>query len=176
VKKRPAQPIPLVQRPIIYELHVRAFADSNGDGIGTSRLLARLDYLQDSASLHLLLPFFPSPLRDDGYDISNYVDVHPSYGTLNDSSRSLTRTPAQHAGHDRAGYQSLAISTLVQGCTRCSAWLSSTRDVRLVHYGPALQGRPHHLHRLGKVQLDMGRDCQGLLLAPLLSHQPTQLR
>ena len=71
---------------IIYELHVRAFADSNGDGIGDfPGLLSRLDYLQDlGVTCIWLLPFFPSPLRDDGYDISNYVDVNPSYGTLSD--------------------------------------------------------------------------------------------
>ena len=71
---------------IIYELHVRAFADSNGDGIGDfPGLLSRLDYLQDLGITCIwLLPFFPSPLRDDGYDIANYVDVNPSYGTLND--------------------------------------------------------------------------------------------
>lgn len=71
---------------IIYELHVRAFADSNGDGIGDfPGLLARLDYLQDlGVTCIWLLPFYPSPLRDDGYDISNYVDVNPSYGTLTD--------------------------------------------------------------------------------------------
>ena len=71
---------------IIYELHVRAFADSNGDGIGDfAGLLSRLDYLQDlGVTCIWLLPFFPSPLRDDGYDIANYIDVNPSYGTLND--------------------------------------------------------------------------------------------
>ncbi len=71
---------------IIYELHVRAFADSNGDGIGDfPGLLSRLDYLQDLGITCIwLLPFFPSPLRDDGYDISNYTDVNPSYGTLDD--------------------------------------------------------------------------------------------
>ena len=71
---------------IIYELHVRAFADSNGDGIGDfAGLLSRLDYLQDlGVTCIWLLPFFPSPLRDDGYDIANYVDVNPSYGTLSD--------------------------------------------------------------------------------------------
>ena len=71
---------------IIYELHVRAFADSNGDGIGDfPGLLSRLDYLQDlGVTCIWLLPFFPSPLRDDGYDIANYVDVNPSYGTLGD--------------------------------------------------------------------------------------------
>ncbi len=71
---------------IIYELHVRAFADSNNDGIGDfPGLISKLDYLQDLGVTCLwLLPFFPSPLRDDGYDISNYIDVNPSYGTLND--------------------------------------------------------------------------------------------
>jgi maltose alpha-D-glucosyltransferase/alpha-amylase len=71
---------------IIYELHVRAFSDSNGDGIGDfPGLISKLDYLQDLGITCIwLLPFFPSPLRDDGYDISNYVDVNPSYGTLND--------------------------------------------------------------------------------------------
>ncbi len=71
---------------IIYEIHVRAFADSNNDGIGDfPGLLSRLDYLQDLGVTCLwLLPFFPSPLRDDGYDIANYTDVNPSYGTLAD--------------------------------------------------------------------------------------------
>ncbi|ADW69907.1 maltose alpha-D-glucosyltransferase [Granulicella tundricola] len=71
---------------IIYEIHVRAFADSNNDGIGDfPGLMSKLDYLQDLGVTCLwLLPFFPSPLRDDGYDIANYVDVNPSYGTLND--------------------------------------------------------------------------------------------
>ena len=71
---------------IIYEIHVRAFQDSNGDGIGDfGGLLSRLDYLQDLGVTCLwLLPFFPSPLRDDGYDIANYVDVNPSYGTIED--------------------------------------------------------------------------------------------
>jgi maltose alpha-D-glucosyltransferase/alpha-amylase len=76
---------------IIYEIHVRAFADSNNDGIGDFQgLISRLDYLQDLGVTCLwLLPFFPSPLRDDGYDISNYVDVNPSYGTLADFKQFL---------------------------------------------------------------------------------------
>nr|WP_263342593.1 maltose alpha-D-glucosyltransferase [Acidicapsa dinghuensis] len=71
---------------IIYELHVRAFADSNNDGIGDfPGLISKLDYLQDLGVTCLwLLPFFPSPLRDDGYDIANYEDVNSSYGTLKD--------------------------------------------------------------------------------------------
>jgi len=71
---------------IIYELHVRAFCDSDGDGIGDFRGLAeKLDYLKDlGATAIWLLPFYPSPLKDDGYDIADYTDVHPSYGTLQD--------------------------------------------------------------------------------------------
>ena len=71
---------------ILYELHVRAFADGNGDGIGDfSGLMGKLDYLQELGVTCLwLLPFFPSPLRDDGYDISDYKSVNPSYGTLDD--------------------------------------------------------------------------------------------
>jgi maltose alpha-D-glucosyltransferase/alpha-amylase len=71
---------------IIYELHVRAFADSNNDGIGDfPGLMSHLDYLQELGVTCLwILPFFPSPLRDDGYDIANYIDVNPSYGTLAD--------------------------------------------------------------------------------------------
>jgi maltose alpha-D-glucosyltransferase / alpha-amylase len=83
---------------IIYELHVRAFADSNNDGIGDfPGLMSRLDYLKDLGITCIwLLPFFPSPLRDDGYDISNYTDVNPSYGTLNDFKAFLDA--AHHRG------------------------------------------------------------------------------
>jgi maltose alpha-D-glucosyltransferase/alpha-amylase len=71
---------------VIYEVHVRAFHDDNGDGVGDFRgLIEKLDYLQELGVTALwLLPFYPSPLRDDGYDISDYRQVHPSYGTLRD--------------------------------------------------------------------------------------------
>ncbi len=71
---------------IIYELHVRAFADSDGDGIGDFRgLTEKLDYLRDLGVTAIwLLPFYPSPLKDDGYDIADYTDVQPAYGTLHD--------------------------------------------------------------------------------------------
>jgi hypothetical protein len=71
---------------LIYELHVRAFYDSNNDGIGDfAGLVQKLDYLQDLGVTCLwLLPFFPSPLKDDGYDISDYQNVHPIYGNLDD--------------------------------------------------------------------------------------------
>ncbi|MEP0891454.1 maltose alpha-D-glucosyltransferase [Leptolyngbya sp. PL-A3] len=71
---------------VIYEISVRAFADSNGDGIGDFRgLTERLDYLQELGVTALwILPFFPSPLRDDGYDIADYTSINPIYGTLED--------------------------------------------------------------------------------------------
>ena len=74
---------------VIYQLHVRAFYDSNNDGIGDfPGLTEKLDYLQDLGVTALwLLPFYPSPLRDDGYDIANYLDVNPTYGTLADFKR-----------------------------------------------------------------------------------------
>jgi maltose alpha-D-glucosyltransferase / alpha-amylase len=89
-RSRPAPPVasdPLWYKDaIFYELHVRAFADSNADGVGDFRGLAgRMDYLQDlGITVVWLLPFYPSPLKDDGYDISSYSDIHPSYGTLRD--------------------------------------------------------------------------------------------
>ncbi len=71
---------------VIYELHVRAFHDSDGDGVGDfPGLVERLDYLQDLGVTALwLLPFYPSPLRDDGYDIADYNTINPAYGTLAD--------------------------------------------------------------------------------------------
>ena len=74
------------QDAVIYELHVRSFYDSDGDGVGDFRgLTEKLDYLHDLGVTTLwLLPFYPSPLKDDGYDISNYTAVHPTYGTLSD--------------------------------------------------------------------------------------------
>jgi maltose alpha-D-glucosyltransferase/alpha-amylase len=71
---------------IIYQLHVKAFSDGIGEGMGNfPGLTQRLDYLQDlGVSAVWLLPFYPSPLRDDGYDIANYTGVHPDYGKLRD--------------------------------------------------------------------------------------------
>jgi len=71
---------------LIYELHVRAFMDSDADGSGDFRgLLEKLPYLQDlGVNAIWLLPFYPSPLRDDGYDIADYTNVNPMFGTLGD--------------------------------------------------------------------------------------------
>ncbi|HSW03172.1 maltose alpha-D-glucosyltransferase [Aquabacterium sp.] len=71
---------------VIYELHIKAYADANGDGIGDFRgLTEHLDHVQSlGVNTIWLLPFYPSPLRDDGYDVADYENVHPSYGTLDD--------------------------------------------------------------------------------------------
>jgi len=71
---------------IIYEAHVRAFFDSNADGMGDFRgLAAKLDYLEDLGVTAIwLLPFYPSPWKDDGYDIADYSKIHPAYGTMRD--------------------------------------------------------------------------------------------
>jgi maltose alpha-D-glucosyltransferase/alpha-amylase len=86
------RPEPVLRDPrwykdaIIYELRVRSFYDSDGDGVGDFRGLAsKLDYLHDLGVTALwLLPFYPSPLRDDGYDIADYTAVHPELGTIDD--------------------------------------------------------------------------------------------
>jgi len=71
---------------VIYELHVRGFYDSNGDGIGDLRgIIEKLDYIEDlGVNCLWLLPIFKSPLRDDGYDISDYYSILPEYGTIED--------------------------------------------------------------------------------------------
>jgi maltose alpha-D-glucosyltransferase/alpha-amylase len=80
---------PWYQNAVIYEVFVRAFADSNGDGIGDlPGLTSRLDYLQElGVDTIWLLPITPSPLRDDGYDVSDHYNIHPDYGTLADFRR-----------------------------------------------------------------------------------------
>ncbi len=77
---------------IIYQLHIKAFYDSNNDGIGDIRgLTEKLDYVQElGVNTIWLLPFYPSPMRDDGYDIADYQNVHPQYGARNDI-RNLVR-------------------------------------------------------------------------------------
>ncbi|MGH9617738.1 MAG: maltose alpha-D-glucosyltransferase, partial [Acidobacteriaceae bacterium] len=106
---------------IIYELHVKAFEDANNDGIGDFQgLLSKLDYLQElGITCVWLLPFFASPLRDDGYDIADYLAVHPSYGTLEDFQAFL------HAAHDR-GLQ-VMIELVVNHTSDQHAWFQRAR-------------------------------------------------
>ncbi len=90
VTSRPPNPLgddPLWYKDaVIYQLHVKAFADSSGDGIGDFiGLVSKLDYIASLGVTAIwLMPFYPSPLRDDGYDISDYTNVHPEYGARRD--------------------------------------------------------------------------------------------
>jgi maltose alpha-D-glucosyltransferase/alpha-amylase len=82
---------------VIYQLHVKSFCDSNDDGIGDFKgLMQKLDYIAElGVDTIWLLPFYPSPRRDDGYDISDYRDIHPDYGVMADFKRFIA------AAHDR---------------------------------------------------------------------------
>src|SRR4051794_40766432 len=98
-----SKPLPLENDPlwyqdaIIYEVHVRAFFDQSGDGMGDfAGLTQKLDYLQDlGVTAVWVLPFCPSPWKDDGYDISDYANVHPAYGTLRDFQNFLKEAHAR---------------------------------------------------------------------------------
>ncbi len=109
---------------IIYQLHVRTFCDSNGDGIGDfPGLMQKLDYLQElGVNAIWLLPFFPSPLRDDGYDISDYTAVHPSYGVLEDFKTFLT------AAHDRG--MRIIIELVLNHTSDQHSWFQESRSSR----------------------------------------------
>ncbi|MGE3106790.1 MAG: maltose alpha-D-glucosyltransferase [Phycisphaerales bacterium] len=92
-KRRSGEDPPLdplwYKNAVIYQLHVRSYCDSTSDGVGDfSGLISKLDYLADLGVTAIwLLPFYPSPLRDDGYDIADYSRVNPSYGTMEDVKR-----------------------------------------------------------------------------------------
>ena len=82
---------------VIYQLHVKSFCDSNEDGVGDFKgLTSRLDYLEElGVDCLWLLPMYPSPFRDDGYDIADYYSIHPSYGTLDDFREFLAEAHAR---------------------------------------------------------------------------------
>src|SRR5215471_12440838 len=82
---------------VIYQLHIKAFFDSNDDGMGDFRgLTEKLDYIKDlGVNTIWLLPFYPSPLRDDGYDVADYRNVHPLYGTRHEFQHFV------HEAHER---------------------------------------------------------------------------
>jgi maltose alpha-D-glucosyltransferase/alpha-amylase len=82
---------------VIYQLHIKAFFDANNDGVGDfPGLMQKLDYIQElGISTIWVLPFYPSPLRDDGYDIGDYRNVNPTYGTMRDLRRFV------RAAHER---------------------------------------------------------------------------
>ena len=89
---------PWWQTAVIYQIYPRSFADSNGDGVGDLRGIAgRIDYLSDTLGVDAiwLSPFYPSPMKDFGYDVSDYCDVDPVFGSLGDFDHLLA------AAHER---------------------------------------------------------------------------
>src|SRR5438094_1204691 len=117
---------------IIYELHVKTFCDSDGDGIGDFRgVIYKLAYLTElGVTAVWLLPFYPSPLRDDGYDIADYFDVNPSFGTLDDfralldaahqrNLRVITELVINHTSDQNPWFQKSrrAVATAASGVT-----------------------------------------------------------
>ena len=120
----PVPPTLWYKDAIIYELHVRTFFDGNGDGTGDFRgLTARLDYLQDLGVTALwLLPFYPSPLADDGYDVADYTAVHPAYGTLGDFKRFLAEA-------HRRGLR-VIIDLVLNHTSRQHRWFQRARRAR----------------------------------------------
>jgi maltose alpha-D-glucosyltransferase/alpha-amylase len=109
------------KRAIIYELPVKSFFDANDDGIGDfPGLIEKLDYIESLGVTCLwLLPFFPSPLRDDGYDIADYCQIHPSYGTLEDFKRFLD------AAHERRLH--VVIEFVLNHTSEEHAWFQRAR-------------------------------------------------
>ena len=155
---------------VIYQLHVRTFCDSNADGIGDFvGLTQRLDYLQELGTTAIwLLPFFPSPLRDDGYDIADYTTVHPSYGTLEDFKTSLT------AAHNR-GIR-VIIEMVMNHTSDQHPWFQEARSSRdnpkrdwyvWSDTDTKYQGRAHYFSGYGNVQLDVGPGFEIVLLASI---------
>ena len=157
---------------IIYQLHIRAFCDANEDGIGDFRgLTSKLDYLQDlGVNAIWLLPFYPSPWKDDGYDIADYQGVHPSYGTLHDfraflreaherGLRVITELVLNHTSDEHPWFRRARKSP------PGSRW---RRLLRLEPVARPLQGRADHLQGLRALELDLGPRRRGLLLAPFL--------
>ena len=159
---------------VIYELRVRSFYDANGDGIGDLRgPIEKLDYLKDlGVSALWLLPLYPSPLRDDGYDIADYMSVHPVVGTLEDFRELLTEAHAR-------GLK--VITELVLNHTfRPASWFQRARRA-----APALRSviftverRPEQMvgsciiFQATRPRIGHGIRWPKLLLASLLSHQP----
>ena len=169
----PAQPRDPIwyKRAVFYEVLIRGFYDSNGDGTGDIRgLTQKLDYLQWlGVDCIWLLPIFQSPLRDGGYDISDYMQVLPEFGDLGDF---VQLVDAAHARGMRI------IADLVMNHTSdAHPWFQASRSDPTGPYGDfyvwsdtddALPGRPDHLRRHREVQLDLGSRTRAVLLAPVL--------
>jgi maltose alpha-D-glucosyltransferase/alpha-amylase len=170
---------------ILYELHVRAFHDSDGDGIGDFKgITEKLDYLQDLGITAIwLLPFYPSPLKDDGYDIADFTDVHVDYGTLTDFKRFLGEAHARgirvitelvlnHTSDEHPWFRRAIHAKRGSGARNFYVWSDTPdryRDTRVIFpdfessnwaWNPVAQA--YYWHRFFSHQPDLNFDSPGL--------------
>jgi Glycosidases len=159
---------------VFYQLHVKSFADSNADGIGDfPGLTSKLDHL---ASLGVdclwIQPMYPSPFKDDGYDISDYTNIHPSYGTLQDFESFLNQAHARglrviielvlnHTSDQHAWFQEARSSTTIRA-----------RLVRVERHRRSVSRRAHHLPRYGALELAWDPVSKAYYWHRFFSHQP----
>ena len=160
------------RRAVFYEVLVRSFRDSNGDGTGDfAGLIEKLDYLQWLGVDCLWLPpFFTSPLRDGGYDVADFTNILPEFGTVEDFHELPRRGPrARHPGDHRLRHEPhQRPAPVVPGQSRSDPDGPVRRLLRLVRHRRALPGRPDHLRRHRAVELDLGPGAPAVLLAPVL--------
>ncbi len=157
---------------VIYQLHVRAFFDSNDDGVGDFKgLTQKLDYIARlGVNTIWLLPFYPSPMRDDGYDIADYLGINPAYGTLEDFQTFVTE--AHHRG------LKVITELVVNHTSDQHPWFQrarlAERDstgaqlLRLERHGSKVSGDADHLHGHRGIELGVGQRREAVLLAPVL--------
>ena len=143
---------------IIYQIHIKSFFDANNDGIGDfPGLLAKLDYIAElGVDTIWLLPFYPSPRRDDGYDIADYRSVHPDYGTLGDVKRFIQEAHARglRVDHGTRHQSHVGPASVVPARAPRQARLESSQLLRVVRYRQEVRRNTHHLHRYRTVELD----------------------
>ena len=157
---------------IIYQSHVKVFADSDADGIGDFRgLTSKLHYLEElGVNTIWLLPFYPSPLKDDGYDIADYTDVHSSYGTITISPhflreahrrgiRVITELVINHTSDQHPWFQRARRAAAGSRERDFYVWSDDAGQV---------QRGPDHFQGFRTLQLVGRAGGQGLLLAPFL--------
>ena len=147
------------KKAVFYEIHLRGFYDGNDDGSGDFRgLTEKLDYLQWlGVDCLWLLPCFPSPLRDGGYDIADFFGIHPDYGNIEDFTL-LRRpgAPARDARDRRPRHEPHVLGPSVVPRESHRPDRPVRRLVRLGRRRLALERRPHHLPGHRAVELDVG--------------------